>query len=217
MALPLSTKGKCCGHLLASHSGNGLEGTCVVCSCVGFVPEDAVDMCSNCDHPVGHHGEKECQSRYLAEDPPCGCTWHEEADHHDPLIQCRAHAVNQATGMTVRCQIMVTRMTRHTSDHRNTDTCWTEQVAIYPAPADISAQVLAEKGTRHGQVGGDHYRRHAIQPWDVWDEYDLDRYTANAVKYLLRAGDKGPKIQDLKKAQHYLAKAIEREEQSGGT
>jgi Protein of unknwon function (DUF3310) len=62
------------------------------------------------------------------------------------------------------------------------------------------------------QVGGDHYKKHAIQPWDIWDEYDLDRYRANAVKYLLRAGDKGPAVEDLRKALHYIEKAIEREE-----
>lgn len=82
--------------------------------------------------------------------------------------------------------------------------------------SDVSTDVLAEKGTRHQQVGGDHYRVHRIQPWDVWDEYDLDRYLANCVKYLLRAGDKGPKVQDLKKARHYLDKAIEREESGNG-
>src|SRR3546814_14440313 len=37
--LPLSTPGSCCGHNLNMHSGNGLEGTCVVCSCVGFTPD----------------------------------------------------------------------------------------------------------------------------------------------------------------------------------
>ena len=81
---------------------------------------------------------------------------------------------------------------------------------------DIQAEALAEKGARHGQVGGDHYRKHKIQPWDVWDEYDLDRYRANAVKYLLRAGDKGPAVEDLKKARHYLDKAIEYEKGKSG-
>jgi hypothetical protein len=57
-----------------------------------------------------------------------------------------------------------------------------------------------------------------IQPWDVWDAFDLDRYTANAVKYLLRAGKKdiAPRLDDLKKAANYIAKAIEMEEKRDG-
>jgi hypothetical protein len=60
-----------------------------------------------------------------------------------------------------------------------------------------------------------HYRGNGtIQPWDVWDAFDLDRYTANAVKYILRAGRKdiAPRLDDLKKAANYIAKAIEMEE-----
>lgn len=138
------------------------------------------------------------------------------------LRRCQARSKQK---MGLQCEGQATGVSMHNEDHWATvgdDTIfhWKEEVAMYPVfgePADISAQVLAEKGARHGQVGGDHYRKHRIQPWDVWDEYDLDRYTANVVKYLLRAGDKGPKIEDLKKARHYLDKAIEREEQSGGT
>jgi hypothetical protein len=50
--------------------------------------------------------------------------------------------------------------------------------------------------------------------WDVWDAFDLDRYTAGAIKYLLRAGKKdiAPRLDDLKKAANYVAKAIEMEE-----
>lgn len=59
-----------------------------------------------------------------------------------------------------------------------------------------------------------HYDGNGIDPWAVWDAFDLDRYTANAVKYLLRAGKKdiAPRLDDLKKARNYINKAIEREE-----
>ena len=67
------------------------------------------------------------------------------------------------------------------------------------------------------QVGGNHYRKFKIQPWDVIDEYDLSFYAGNALKYLLRAGHKGSKIEDLRKARHYLDKMIELEgERDGG-
>jgi len=61
------------------------------------------------------------------------------------------------------------------------------------------------------QVGGDHYQRR-IQPWDVIDEYGLDYYEGNAIKYILRW--KGDRVEDLKKAIHYLEKEIELYEES---
>lgn len=57
------------------------------------------------------------------------------------------------------------------------------------------------------QVGGDHYKRRKITPWEIIDVYDLDFYAGNALKYLLRAKDKNG-VEDLKKAQHYVEKLI---------
>lgn len=59
-------------------------------------------------------------------------------------------------------------------------------------------------------MGGDHYSRHYIQPFDIIDEYDLNFYEGNALKYLLR--QKGDRVTDLKKARHYIDVLIEREE-----
>jgi len=57
------------------------------------------------------------------------------------------------------------------------------------------------------QVGGDHYKKHSLQPWDIIDAYNLDFYEGNALKYLLR--DKGRRQEDIKKAIHYLEKILE--------
>ena len=57
------------------------------------------------------------------------------------------------------------------------------------------------------QVGGDHYNKHAIQPWDIVDEYDLGYYDGNAIKYILR--EKENRIEDIDKAIHYLEKLKE--------
>ena len=59
------------------------------------------------------------------------------------------------------------------------------------------------------QIGGDHYTRHAIQPWDIISEYKLDFWEGNALKYLLRR--KGKRLEDLEKCRHYLDYLIERE------
>ena len=56
------------------------------------------------------------------------------------------------------------------------------------------------------QIGGSHYVKHSIQPWHIIDEYSLNYYKGNVLKYLLR--DKGNEIEDMQKAIHYLEKQI---------
>lgn len=58
------------------------------------------------------------------------------------------------------------------------------------------------------QIGGDHYQSKAIQPWDYIISNDLGYLEGNIVKYVSRWKEKGG-VEDLKKAQHYLAKLIE--------
>ena len=61
------------------------------------------------------------------------------------------------------------------------------------------------------QIGGNHYVAHTIQPWDIIDNWSLDYYLGNVIKYVLR--DKNDKVEDLHKAIHYLEKKIELLEQ----
>lgn len=61
------------------------------------------------------------------------------------------------------------------------------------------------KGRQHG---GDHYQRHAIQPWDamaVWmpSAEFAGFLRGNALKYLARLTSKGDPLGDAKKALHY--------------
>lgn len=58
------------------------------------------------------------------------------------------------------------------------------------------------------QVGGDHFKSKAIQPWDYIVSNNLGYLEGNIIKYVSRWKDKGG-VQDLKKAQHYLQKLIE--------
>jgi hypothetical protein len=58
------------------------------------------------------------------------------------------------------------------------------------------------------QVGGDHYRKKAIQPWDYIISNNLGYLEGNVVKYVSRHADKAG-LQDLEKAKHYLDKLIE--------
>ena len=60
------------------------------------------------------------------------------------------------------------------------------------------------------QEGGSHYQTNRIQPWDIIEEYNLNSFEGNAIKYILRR--KGNRLEDLQKAAHYLEKMIEIEE-----
>lgn len=49
-----------------------------------------------------------------------------------------------------------------------------------------------------------HYQGKSLESIDVIEDFGLGFHLGNAIKYILRAGKKGDKIQDLKKAIWYL-------------
>lgn len=59
-----------------------------------------------------------------------------------------------------------------------------------------------------GQIGGTHYKKNAIQPWDYIIANDLGYLEGNIVKYISRWKEKGG-IEDLRKIIHYAQKLIE--------
>ena len=63
------------------------------------------------------------------------------------------------------------------------------------------------------QIGGEHYKSKAIQPWDYIASNGLGYFEGNIIKYVTRWLDKGG-LADLEKAQHYLQKLIEIEMQA---
>lgn len=63
------------------------------------------------------------------------------------------------------------------------------------------------------QIGGTHYRALPIQPWEAMEawmprEAFVGFLEGNALKYLARWRSKGG-VEDIRKAQHYLAKLVE--------
>ncbi len=64
-----------------------------------------------------------------------------------------------------------------------------------------------EKSAKEKQVGGSHYKNNKTQPWDIIDDYNLNFYEGNALKYLLRT--KNNRKEDIQKAIHYLEKILE--------
>jgi len=55
-----------------------------------------------------------------------------------------------------------------------------------------------------------HYKAGGIETIDFIEAKTLDYHLGNVVKYVSRADHKGNKLEDLKKAQWYLARAIEK-------
>lgn len=54
-----------------------------------------------------------------------------------------------------------------------------------------------------------HYRgRNGLEAIDVIEEFNLNFNIGNAVKYLLRAGRKGPRLEDIQKAAWYLEREL---------
>ncbi len=63
------------------------------------------------------------------------------------------------------------------------------------------------------QVGGKHYQGKSVQHWDLVVVYDWDYFQAQITKYIMRWKDKHntpeKRLEDLKKARHFLDKYIE--------
>ena len=64
------------------------------------------------------------------------------------------------------------------------------------------------------QVAGGHYVNMNVQPWEAMEAWmSPDAFVGflrgNVIKYMARAGSKGPALQDYRKAEHYLQKLIE--------
>jgi hypothetical protein len=54
-----------------------------------------------------------------------------------------------------------------------------------------------------------HYTRGSIEVWDFIRDQRLNYHLGNSIKYICRAGYKDSKIDDLKKAIHYLENELE--------
>lgn len=86
----------------------------------------------------------------------------------------------------------------------------------YPDPKPLDARLIAPKSDNQAkanaiQIGGQHYKGKAIQPWDYIAANGLGYFEGNIVKYVSRWRDKGG-VDDLRKARHYLDKLIELED-----
>lgn len=62
------------------------------------------------------------------------------------------------------------------------------------------------------EIRPDYYKSGGLEAFDVIDAFELDFNLGNAFKYIARAGKKGDKIRDLRKAVTYLNREISKED-----
>ncbi|WAX17505.1 hypothetical protein PM116P4_00038 [Parabacteroides phage PM116P4] len=62
---------------------------------------------------------------------------------------------------------------------------------------------------RSYNVGASDYSKHDIQPWDIWEEYDLNPWDADIVKRVLRNKSTDSRIMDYEKIIHICEKRID--------
>jgi len=75
---------------------------------------------------------------------------------------------------------------------------------------------LIREKTRSDDISSpDHYKAGAIEAIDVIEAFGLNYRLSNVVKYVLRHERKGNPLKDLKKAQFYLNREIQKREEKG--
>ncbi|MDD4455805.1 MAG: DUF3310 domain-containing protein, partial [Candidatus Methanomethylophilaceae archaeon] len=67
------------------------------------------------------------------------------------------------------------------------------------------------KGIRDTIDHPPHYTQGKIEVWDFIIDQGLDFLLGNVIKYVCRAGRKGKRLEDLRKAEAYIRKAIKNE------
>jgi hypothetical protein len=63
------------------------------------------------------------------------------------------------------------------------------------------------------QMGGDHYKRLGVEPWEVFDTWPIEQrigaYRANCTKYVMRLDAKDTPLLNAQKLAHYAQKLVE--------
>lgn len=96
----------------------------------------------------------------------------------------------------------------------NTKRMWAELEKRTQYVNDEREKMYIKPVERANSKGSEHYQKLDIQPWDAMEAWlspeEFRGYlVGNCVKYVARAGKKGPYKDDIQKAAHYLQKLLE--------
>lgn len=76
---------------------------------------------------------------------------------------------------------------------------------------EILAEALAAPALPLDDISNPgYYKRNGMEAIDVIEAFELGYHKGSAFKYLARAGQKGPAVDDLRKAQWFIQREIER-------
>ena len=67
---------------------------------------------------------------------------------------------------------------------------------------------IIPNNVRGGNVGASDYSKHIIQPWAIWQEYNLNPWDADIVKRILRTKKTDPRRLDYEKIIHICQERI---------
>ena len=89
--------------------------------------------------------------------------------------------------------------------------------AVIPEGRQVCSDCQAKDTVEPDPIKPDYYNDTKFSPFDVIDDWGLNFYLGNAVKYIKRAGKKegNSRLQDLKKIREYIDHEIRAEEVSG--
>ena len=78
----------------------------------------------------------------------------------------------------------------------------------------MEMESLEKSNIRSYNVGKSDYSKHSIQPWDIWEVYDLNPWDADIVKRVLRVKEGEDRKVDYENIIHICKKRIEQIEKN---
>lgn len=96
----------------------------------------------------------------------------------------------------------------------NNGTPKTGEIELNPVAAEINIRKVWGLPKPEAVDHPVHYAGGGIEVIDALEAWKLDFHLGNVVKYIARAGKKGERLEDLKKALWYLKRRIELEEKA---
>lgn len=83
---------------------------------------------------------------------------------------------------------------------------------VIPIPVELYNRLkqlgMIPNEVRLLNVGASDYSQHLIQPWSIWQEYDLNPWDADIIKRVLRSKSTEPRKMDYEKIIHICQERI---------